>query len=333
MASYNGAKHLQAQLDSFLAQTRQPDELVISDDGSADQTLDIVQRFAEMAPFQVILSQNERKLGYAGNFNLALLKTTGDLVFLSDQDDVWFPEKIERMSTLADVHPEALVLMNDAALTDAHLNEVNLTKLGQIRSAGYTEHNFVMGCCAVVRRELLDLCLPIPDDYPAHDNWIVEIADRLGRKRVVADVLQYYRRHSNNESQWIVNRTMRVTRWDVLAGKWRSHFAQIGQRRNAEREGGNRHLLRSPEVLMFEWVRDAVRHAPPLLKIDLKRIFDELEREALLCNQRDTLFVQRLEIRKLGFLPRSLAAYMMWRAGNYQLFSGFQSAIRDILLP
>ena len=100
MSTYNGGKYLQEQLDSFLAQTSLPDELVITDDCSTDNTLEIIQAFAAMAPFEVRWEQNEKNLGYTGNFNQALMKTTGDLVFLSDQDDVWFPEKTRAYGAL-----------------------------------------------------------------------------------------------------------------------------------------------------------------------------------------------------------------------------------------
>jgi len=207
MATYNGAKYLREQLDSFVAQTRLPDELVITDDCSTDNTIEIIQAFAATAPFAVRWEQNEKNHGYTGNFNHALMKTTGDLVFLSDQDDVWFPEKLAIMERYALDNPTALVMMNDAALTDAALNDTGLTKQGQIASAGLDQSAFVMGCCAVVRRELLDICLPIPAQFNGHDGWIVKLAEGVGRKHVVPDVLQWYRRHEANESQFIANST------------------------------------------------------------------------------------------------------------------------------
>jgi len=216
MATYNGAQYLQEQLQSFVDQTRQPDELIITDDCSTDRTESIVREFAKTAPFIVDFYRNEKNLGYCGNFNAALMKTTGDLVFLSDQDDVWFPEKIEKIMDVAELAPYALVVMNDAALTDGGLNEVGLTKIGQIRSAGFNMSNFVMGCCSAVRRELLDICLPIPVGYKAHDSWILGFAENLNAKVVDETTLQYYRRHESNESQFIANRTIKVSRSQVF---------------------------------------------------------------------------------------------------------------------
>jgi len=111
LATYNGEIYLSQQLDSFVVQTRMPDELVITDDCSTDNSLKICKKFAETAPFDVFIYENESNLGYCGNFNRALSKTTGSLVFLSDQDDVWFPEKIKTITKLALDNPKYLLIM------------------------------------------------------------------------------------------------------------------------------------------------------------------------------------------------------------------------------
>jgi len=224
MATYNGAKNIGAQLQSFTAQARLPDELVVSDDGSTDSTVAQLEAFAKDAPFPVIIVRNKKNLGYAGNFNVALEKTTGDIVFLSDQDDVWYPKKIAYMLAQAEQKPDYLIYMNDAALTDGNLNKVNLTKYGQIKSSGLSDKSFVMGCCCAIRRELLNFSLPIPSGLKSHDNWLVEIADGLSAKLIVGEVLQYYRRHGNNESQFIANRLTRVSRLNLYAEVIKSAF-------------------------------------------------------------------------------------------------------------
>ena len=89
LATYNGAVYLKEQLESIAAQTRTPDELVISDDQSTDDTLRVIEEFAATAGFPVRLSVNEANLGIAKNFEKAISLCRGDLIFLSDQDDVW----------------------------------------------------------------------------------------------------------------------------------------------------------------------------------------------------------------------------------------------------
>jgi glycosyltransferase involved in cell wall biosynthesis len=317
MATYNGGWYLQEQLDSFVSQSRCPDELIITDDRSTDDTLEIIKRFAQNAPFNVAWSQNKENLGYAGNFNAALMKTTGDLVFLSDQDDVWFPEKLERMERYALEDPGALVLMNDAGLTDGELNDTGLTKLGQIASAGMTDSCFLMGCCVAVRRELLDLCLPMPARYKEHDGWIVNMAEGVGRKRVVPDVLQWYRRHGQNESHFIANRTTKLTR-GFMFKHYLSRLIQGG----ALPEGS---VDSSAQLQTFlAGVRDARdRSAPPLS--------DEFNAYLLQLDSRLSALECRLAVRAKARWMRLPGVFRLWRKGAYGEFSGAKSAVRDLL--
>ncbi len=224
MATYNGERYLSEQLHSFLEQERLPDELVVSDDCSTDRTELIIKEFAEEAPFKVVYAQNRKNLGYCGNFNAALELTTGDLVFLSDQDDVWLPSKISRAILVSEMNPDALLIMSDAELVDSSLNKVGLTKLGQIESAGLGENEFVMGCCCVFRRALLDIVLPIPSAYESHDEWLVRFAIGLNGRVIDKSVQQLYRRHGSNESEFIANRTTKITILDVLFSRFRKAF-------------------------------------------------------------------------------------------------------------
>jgi len=215
MASYNGENYLEEQLESFVVQHMQPDELIISDDGSIDRTIEIIRHFAKTAPFEVIWWQNEQNLGYGANFNKALQKASGDFVFLSDQDDVWFTEKISDMVKLAEQYPQAMVFMNDAEFTDINLNPSGATKLEQIKATGRKEHQFVMGCCAAVRKEFLDWCLPIKEG-DSHDGWIVTIADSLNLRIVNYNVLQYYRQHGENQSKRPFNAAKKLTLTEIF---------------------------------------------------------------------------------------------------------------------
>ena len=322
MATYNGARYLQEQLDSFIAQTRQPDELVVNDDCSTDATIEILEAFASSAPFNVFVHRNDRNYGYCGNFNHALLRCSGDLVFLSDQDDVWFAEKIERLVESTVEHPEVLVVMNDAALTHGDLSETGLTKLGQIKSAGLKPASFVMGCCAAVKRDLLDLCLPIPDEFPAHDGWIVGIADGMGRKWVSAEVLQLYRRHGDNTSQFIANRTSRVTKWDVAVSKLKNQMMRLlGKKKDEDRSKANGN---SPAALILEWAQDTLNSTPGAYEQDLRRLIQRMTDQGNALERRDTIRSSPLPHRLRGVMAAS-------RDGTYRAFSGWKSALRDLV--
>src|ERR1700728_1787253 len=93
MATFNGEKYIREQLDSIAGQTLLPFELVITDDGSTDATLGIVENFASVAPFPVKIHRNESRLGYANNFIRAASLCQGELIAFCDQDDIWMTEK------------------------------------------------------------------------------------------------------------------------------------------------------------------------------------------------------------------------------------------------
>ena len=97
MTTYNGAQFVQAQLRSILEQTRQPDEIIICDDGSRDDTVNIIRHVMETSGTDRIrLVENEENLGYIRNFYKAISLTKGDYIFLADQDDIWHREKLEK---------------------------------------------------------------------------------------------------------------------------------------------------------------------------------------------------------------------------------------------
>ncbi|WP_054491180.1 glycosyltransferase family 2 protein [Idiomarina abyssalis] len=316
MATYNGAKYLSEQLESFVKQTRQPDEVIITDDCSTDHTEIIVREFAKTAPFNVEFYRNNANLGYCGNFNAALTNTSGDLIFLSDQDDVWFPEKIEFMTKVAEKNPDALAVMNDAELTDGKLNPVGLTKLGQMESAGIGVNKYVMGCCCAVRRELLDLCLPIPDKTKGHDNWLITFAEGLAKKIVVRKTLQYYRRHDSNESQFIANSITPVSRIQsfkvnisrILTEDNRKDYEDKLNQQYLVYYGVDRALLNaeSNNINKLQNMKISV-----LLEIDHQK--------------------ERLRIIKKGGLARVFFASKLLVKGDYNRSNGFKSFLRDIV--
>lgn len=316
MATYNGAQYLEAQLQSFIDQTRQPDELIVTDDCSTDQTETIVRAFSETAPFEVVFSCNERKLGPCGNFNEALLKSTGDLVFLSDQDDVWFAEKIAHMVSIAEQHPEALVMMHDAALTDGELNEVGLSKLGQIRSSGLPISSFVMGCCCAIRRELLGLSLPIPAGVMAHDVWLSWFADGLGVKLVDDRILQFYRRHESNASEFITSRTTKVNRLQAFPYSYINIFSKDYNKKVR---------------LLVEQLSIFVRVINRSIVSDNEKYREKLKEMCALAESVISTQEQRIAIRERALFPRFIEAARFLARGGYDNSAGLISFFRDLV--
>ena len=197
MATYNGERYLEQQLNSIAAQTCRPRELIVSDDYSTDRTIGIVERFASSVDFEVIVRRNGSRVGYSKNFERALAACSGDIVFLCDQDDVWNANKIETVCKVFDEERRLMCVVSDMALVDASLNSLNVTQLDLIVRLGGTERDFVAGCGTALRREWRDYVLPFPDNIP-FDSWISALAVRLEVRRALPEVLQLYRRHGEN---------------------------------------------------------------------------------------------------------------------------------------
>lgn len=309
LATFNGAKYLQAQLDSFLAQTRPPDELVATDDASNDATWDLLTRFQNDAPFEVRLSRNTENLGYIANFAKTLALTTGDVIFLSDQDDYWLPEKLERMLSAFEHHPDALVVTCDQALADANLRLTGQTSMGQLRAAGGVAGDmFTVGCCTALRASARDLMLPLPPSADSHDIWLHFVGEYLGR-RVVPEPLQYHRRHGENTSVYAFDPTRRPSRLALIQQRWRGPTAALIYRQH------HLHLL---SARLSAVASDAV--------VPKTSALERIGAESTVIAERLAI-ARRRRILRVGLVVRLL------RKGGYRHFSGWKSAGLDLLGP
>lgn len=314
MATYNGAKYLLEQLQSFENQTRRPDELIVTDDCSTDDTESVVLEFAKTASFKVVFTRNSEQLGYCGNFNSALMSTTGDIVFLSDQDDQWFPEKIQEMLCLAQQNPDALVLMNDAVYTDGDLNPFELRKIEQIQLAGMSMSSFVMGCCCCIRREFLGFWLPIPNTFNSHDVWLVRLAEGLDAKFILDKPLQYYRRHDTNASDFVANSTEKITKVKMMRYYFENIFYSRDKCKALESYRQNQ--------IFIDGLTDI--NPPPKYKAKLQKY----RRALKIAHDFDR---KRLNVRSKDFLPRVISVLYFFVVGEYRCARGWKSAVRDVL--
>lgn len=216
MATCNGAKYLAEQLHSISTQSILPDELIISDDASTDSTCDVVDQFRATAPFPVVLHQSPTNRGVTDNFSKALSLCSGDIIFLSDQDDYWFPDKLAQITGILHSDDTASVAVHDAILTDSSLRPTGQTRFSQAERAGQSSAQLVQGACTTIRSDLLNLLLPIPSDLYTHDHWIHAVGAFLGVRTIVATPLQYFRRHERNASSALVSQLepiSRITLW------------------------------------------------------------------------------------------------------------------------
>jgi len=151
MATYNVAKYLKEQLDSFMGQTRMPDELVVCDDGSSDETIGILERFEKQVPFSVRIYRNADNIGFTKIITKLIWLCQWDIIFLSDQDDVWVSEKLATVEEAMNSSSSILFVVNLNEITDCALNRTGVTQLGRIRSPGslgIRDDSPIAGCCS-----------------------------------------------------------------------------------------------------------------------------------------------------------------------------------------
>ncbi len=145
MCTYNGALYLAEQLKSIANQTRLPNELIVCDDGSTDDTLSILKKFNESSPFTVKMYCNRLRLGPTKNFEQAIQLCNGDIIFLSDQDDVWLPGKLEKLMKVFEDYPKAGYVFSDALVVDNELNPLGYTMWERILFTGRQRLRFKKG--------------------------------------------------------------------------------------------------------------------------------------------------------------------------------------------
>ena len=211
LCTFNGERFLPQQLASIANQTRLPDELIVCDDRSTDHTVDCVRSFAASAPFPVRIFENEQNLGVARNFERALQLCEGNLIALSDQDDIWYPVRLQRSEQEFIDHPEAGLVFSDADVINDENELTGTTMWQQIGFAGRGEHDllaghylllakqrFVTGATVMLRASLREHCLPIGQGW-IHDEWIALIAAAFFDLRPIAQPLIRYRIHSSQQ--------------------------------------------------------------------------------------------------------------------------------------
>lgn len=213
LATYNGGQFLDELLDSMLAQTFQQWRLVVRDDGSSDGTLELLEAFQKQYPDRIAMLRDDRgNLGARGNFAAIADRTTGDYLMFADQDDTWYPSKIE--VTLAEMlaveranGPDVPVLVHtDMKVVDIAGNVIaesfweyqNLNAATGMKLPRQLVQNYVTGCSMMINRKLLSLALPIPSNAIMHDWWFALVASAFGEIAAVKAQTLKYRQHGGN---------------------------------------------------------------------------------------------------------------------------------------
>ena len=198
MPVYNGESYLRAQLTSILEQLDESDEVVISDDGSTDSTLAII---AEFGDYRIRVIPGEKSSHPSYNLERALEAAHGIYIFLSDQDDIWKPNKV---ATMLQALKGSSLVVHDCEVVDQNL--------APLRPSFYQAHgskaglfqnivrNSYLGCCMAFKAEVLKKALPFPRPIGMHDIWLGLVAEMWYGSTFINDNLLYYRRHGKNAS-------------------------------------------------------------------------------------------------------------------------------------
>lgn len=227
MTTCNGAKYIAEQLLSISAQTHLPDELVICDDRSDDQTLETIETVLADVPFTVEVVSNPERLGVVANVEQAIRRTNGDIIVLADQDDVWRPHKLARLAEHFATRPQTSAVFSDAEITDQRSQPTGKRLWSSVGFAGRRRNrwaidpvgvllqgNVVTGATLAFRASLKGAILPI-DRSGWHDLWIAILAAAMGRIDALDVALLDYRVHDHNAAG--LARSIRVERCRRLA--------------------------------------------------------------------------------------------------------------------
>ncbi len=215
MATFNGEKYIKEQLDSILVQLNKNDEVIISDDGSTDNTVSIINSYNDSR----IKLINGTHNGIKKNFENAINNCNGKYIFLSDQDDIWEPNKINKvLETFNKYHCSCVI--HDCVVFNSDNNEIIYNSFFSFRKSkkGIIKNiikNSYIGCCMAINSNIKDKILPIPNDIYMHDQWIGLICEKNNGSIFINDKLIRYRRHNNTVTNLKHNSILKMIKYRI----------------------------------------------------------------------------------------------------------------------
>lgn len=213
MATYNGAQFIAEQIDSILNQSYKNVHLLIRDDNSQDQTRQIITNKLSQYPGKITIVPTAERLGVIGNFSALMSHSQAEYVMLSDQDDIWLQDKIEKTAAKMQEleaefgHEYPLLVHTDARLVDADLKSIHDSFWEYSGLYSKKRHTFprilmqnvVTGCTAMMNKKLVKLSSPIPSGVVMHDWWIAITAAAFGKIDAIHEPTMLYRQHGKNQ--------------------------------------------------------------------------------------------------------------------------------------
>jgi len=241
MATWNGSRFLPEQLGSILPQLSSGDELVAVDDRSSDSTMRILQQTAaEASHTRIRIYGNDENMGAIRTFERALTLAERDLIFLSDQDDVWYPARVSKIKSIFTLNPQVTLVLNDAQIIDGTgaLMPYSWASLKPFHTGAIANlvKNTFLGCTMAFRQSSLEYCLPFPPGTPMHDQWIGMLHSLFGGVVFLPEPLMQYRRHEGNATDLDRASVMQMLRWRVslsrnLLARYR-HYSRTARARS-----------------------------------------------------------------------------------------------------
>ncbi len=224
MATYNGEKYIREQLDSIVPFLEEGDELIVSDDGSSDNTLDIAREYQKICQ-KIHITEGEHS-GSSTNFVSAILKSGGEILLFCDQDDIWMPEKLNTIKRAFSDNPTIELIMHNAGFCDADGNVVK----GDIFSRRHPKHGFMnnlvhsayYGCCMAAKRSFLIQYVPLPDNSVPYDQYFSLIAEHKQSSFFLEDRLILHRYHGLNQSKRMKNIDRIQFRFNLWRNVWKA---------------------------------------------------------------------------------------------------------------
>ena len=312
MTTYNGEKYLPEQLNSFLSQEIQPHELIVCDDVSTDKTLKILNNFAKKANFIVKIYNNKRNIGYSKNFEKAILLCSGDIIFLSDQDDVWLKNKIKEVLNIIKSYPKKKIFMHDAFITDHKLKPIGQTRFEKLKNENKSLKDYNTGCLTIIKKEIVKILFPMPESEK-HDVWINKYGYFSDTKMFIYNKLQYWRRHENNTSS-------------TTASKQNNYLYLIKEIVKFFKHGNanpsNNLILKKTSLQQLKkYIQKTTNNILCQKTVDIACI--NLEKEIY-------SFDKRIRILKKNRNKRCFQVILFFLRGGYKKFNGHWTAIKDI---
>jgi glycosyltransferase involved in cell wall biosynthesis len=207
LASCNGGNYLKEQLESIFNQSLLPNEVIVCDDCSTDNSIEILNDYKEKHSLKYYI--NKKNLGFVKNFEKAISICSGDYIALSDQDDVWLPKKIEilydEMFECETTNPDKpIIVHHDVYIVDENLKNSGIRFLkNKGKVSGLKDllfgNSVVQGASSMFNRKLVEACFPLPDGIPLHDLYMSYVCECFGIRKYISEPLMLYRQHPDNQ--------------------------------------------------------------------------------------------------------------------------------------